>query len=218
MSFFESAAAAAAAAPWTLCNNSISTNTQPPSHEEYAARMHQHCFPQPPSCYPDLSQRDMAVHYPSPASFIHHPATLPQQHRMSIQFLIEADGGNPHRDGHLLSTNSTLTLHRKLNYPPSPLPPNSPTRSPPRSRKQHSPPHPYNPTSKSCSPSSPELQLRNFPCTFSGCQSRFLRKHHLESHLNTHYSQKAFRCDIPGCSSAFSRLHDLQRHKRTVRH
>ncbi|KAI8832494.1 hypothetical protein BJ741DRAFT_510513, partial [Chytriomyces cf. hyalinus JEL632] len=59
---------------------------------------------------------------------------------------------------------------------------------------------------------------RKYPCLFSGCTSRFLRKHHLESHINTHLSQKGFSCDITGCSSAFSRLHDLQRHKRTVKH
>ncbi|KAI8613145.1 hypothetical protein BC830DRAFT_1054907, partial [Chytriomyces sp. MP71] len=64
--------------------------------------------------------------------------------------------------------------------------------------------------------SSPATPSRDRPHACPECHKLFLKKHHLHSHLETHYNRKRYGCNVLGCRSAFTRVHDLQRHQKSV--
>lgn len=58
--------------------------------------------------------------------------------------------------------------------------------------------------------------LRDFQCSFLGCDKWFLRKTDVTRHLKVHNpSAKTFKCDVPGCIKAFLQRSALKIHQRT---
>ncbi|EPX72184.1 transcription factor Ace2 [Schizosaccharomyces octosporus yFS286] len=51
-----------------------------------------------------------------------------------------------------------------------------------------------------------------FVCLFNSCCKRIRRKYNIESHIQTHLSDRPYRCEI--CKAGFVRHHDLKRHLR----
>ncbi|WBW72574.1 DNA-binding transcription factor Ace2 [Schizosaccharomyces osmophilus] len=51
-----------------------------------------------------------------------------------------------------------------------------------------------------------------FVCLFNGCCKRIRRKYNIESHIQTHLSDRPYRCET--CKAGFVRHHDLKRHLR----
>ncbi|EPY52167.1 transcription factor Ace2 [Schizosaccharomyces cryophilus OY26] len=51
-----------------------------------------------------------------------------------------------------------------------------------------------------------------FICLFNGCCKRVRRKYNIESHIQTHLSDRPYRCEV--CKAGFVRHHDLKRHLR----
>lgn len=49
-----------------------------------------------------------------------------------------------------------------------------------------------------------------FTCLYKGCMKKFSRKYNIQSHIQTHLSDRPFRC--PYCKAGFVRQHDLRRH------
>lgn len=51
-----------------------------------------------------------------------------------------------------------------------------------------------------------------YVCLYNGCNKRIARKYNVESHIQTHLSDRPYRCDL--CKAGFVRHHDLKRHLR----
>lgn len=56
----------------------------------------------------------------------------------------------------------------------------------------------------------PEKSDGKFVCLYNGCLKRFGRKYNIQSHIQTHLSDRPYCC--PVCRSRFVRHHDLKRH------
>ncbi|ODQ56352.1 hypothetical protein SAICODRAFT_87101 [Saitoella complicata NRRL Y-17804] len=51
-----------------------------------------------------------------------------------------------------------------------------------------------------------------YVCLYDNCMKRFGRKYNIQSHIQTHLSDRPYRCEI--CRAGFVRRHDLRRHAR----
>ncbi|BFZ56295.1 Metallothionein expression activator [Savitreella phatthalungensis] len=58
----------------------------------------------------------------------------------------------------------------------------------------------------------PDPVDNKYVCLYGGCMRRFGRKYNIQSHIQTHLSDRPFRCGV--CSAGFVRRHDLVRHAR----
>lgn len=56
----------------------------------------------------------------------------------------------------------------------------------------------------------PEKSDGKFVCLYNGCLKRFGRKYNIQSHIQTHLSDRPYSCPI--CHARFVRHHDLKRH------
>ncbi|CCJ31267.1 unnamed protein product [Pneumocystis jirovecii] len=56
----------------------------------------------------------------------------------------------------------------------------------------------------------PEESDGKFVCLYNGCLKRFGRKYNIQSHIQTHLSDRPYCCPI--CRARFVRHHDLKRH------
>ncbi|KAG4304270.1 hypothetical protein PORY_002245 [Pneumocystis oryctolagi] len=56
----------------------------------------------------------------------------------------------------------------------------------------------------------PEKSDGKFVCLYNGCLKRFGRKYNIQSHIQTHLSDRPYCC--PVCRARFVRHHDLKRH------
>ncbi|EMR08814.1 hypothetical protein PNEG_02982 [Pneumocystis murina B123] len=56
----------------------------------------------------------------------------------------------------------------------------------------------------------PEKSDGKFVCLYNGCLKRFGRKYNIQSHIQTHLSDRPYCCPI--CRARFVRHHDLKRH------
>ena len=60
--------------------------------------------------------------------------------------------------------------------------------------------------------SGPDPNDHKFECLFPNCGKRFGRKYNIQSHIQTHLSDRPYQCEI--CGSGFVRQHDLRRHEK----
>jgi hypothetical protein len=58
----------------------------------------------------------------------------------------------------------------------------------------------------------PDPSDHKFICLYPECGKRFGRKYNIQSHIQTHLSDRPYRCDI--CRAGFVRQHDLRRHEK----
>ena len=58
----------------------------------------------------------------------------------------------------------------------------------------------------------PDPQDHKFECLFPNCGKRFGRKYNIQSHIQTHLSDRPYQCDT--CGAGFVRQHDLRRHEK----
>jgi regulatory protein SWI5 len=58
----------------------------------------------------------------------------------------------------------------------------------------------------------PDPQDHKFICLYPECGKRFGRKYNIQSHIQTHLSDRPYRCDV--CRAGFVRQHDLRRHEK----
>lgn len=68
------------------------------------------------------------------------------------------------------------------------------------------------PSTMSALMTGPDPQDGKYICLYAGCMRRFGRKYNIQSHIQTHLSDRPFRC--PTCAAGFVRRHDLVRHAR----
>lgn len=60
--------------------------------------------------------------------------------------------------------------------------------------------------------SGPEGRDGKYTCLYPECNKRFGRKYNIQSHIQTHLSDRPYRCDV--CRAGFVRQHDLRRHEK----
>jgi len=58
----------------------------------------------------------------------------------------------------------------------------------------------------------PDPLDHKYQCLFPNCGKKFGRKYNIQSHIQTHLSDRPYRCEI--CRSGFVRQHDLRRHEK----
>ena len=58
----------------------------------------------------------------------------------------------------------------------------------------------------------PDPVDHKFQCLYPDCGKRFGRKYNIQSHIQTHLSDRPYRCDV--CRAGFVRQHDLRRHEK----
>ena len=58
----------------------------------------------------------------------------------------------------------------------------------------------------------PDPTDNKFECLFPDCGKRFGRKYNIQSHIQTHLSDRPHRCGV--CRAGFVRQHDLRRHEK----
>jgi uncharacterized Zn-finger protein len=58
----------------------------------------------------------------------------------------------------------------------------------------------------------PEGRDGKYTCLYPECGKRFGRKYNIQSHIQTHLSDRPYRCDV--CRAGFVRQHDLRRHEK----
>jgi Zinc finger, C2H2 type len=58
----------------------------------------------------------------------------------------------------------------------------------------------------------PDGPDHKFVCLYPDCGKRFGRKYNIQSHIQTHLSDRPYRCEI--CQAGFVRQHDLRRHEK----
>lgn len=58
----------------------------------------------------------------------------------------------------------------------------------------------------------PDPVDHKFQCLYPECGKRFGRKYNIQSHIQTHLSDRPYRCDV--CRAGFVRQHDLRRHEK----
>jgi len=58
----------------------------------------------------------------------------------------------------------------------------------------------------------PDPRDHKFQCLFPDCGKRFGRKYNIQSHIQTHLSDRPYRCET--CRAGFVRQHDLRRHEK----
>lgn len=58
----------------------------------------------------------------------------------------------------------------------------------------------------------PDPRDHKFECLFPDCGKRFGRKYNIQSHIQTHLSDRPYRCET--CRAGFVRQHDLRRHEK----
>jgi regulatory protein SWI5 len=58
----------------------------------------------------------------------------------------------------------------------------------------------------------PDPRDHKFECLFPDCGKRFGRKYNIQSHIQTHLSDRPYRCET--CRAGFVGQHDLRRHEK----
>jgi len=58
----------------------------------------------------------------------------------------------------------------------------------------------------------PDPRDHKFECLYPDCGKRFGRKYNIQSHIQTHLSDRPYRCEV--CRAGFVRQHDLRRHEK----
>jgi len=58
----------------------------------------------------------------------------------------------------------------------------------------------------------PDPTDHKFQCLYPECGKRFGRKYNIQSHIQTHLSDRPYRCEV--CRAGFVRQHDLRRHEK----
>lgn len=58
----------------------------------------------------------------------------------------------------------------------------------------------------------PDPTEHKFTCLYPECGKRFGRKYNIQSHIQTHLSDRPYRCEV--CRAGFVRQHDLRRHEK----
>lgn len=58
----------------------------------------------------------------------------------------------------------------------------------------------------------PDPQDHKFECLYPSCGKRFGKKYNIQSHIQTHLSDRPHECDT--CNATFVRRHDLWRHEK----
>lgn len=60
--------------------------------------------------------------------------------------------------------------------------------------------------------SHPRNTGEKYRCLFPDCGKKFGRKYNIQSHIQTHLSDRPYRCEV--CRAGFVRQHDLRRHEK----
>ncbi|KLO84686.1 Uncharacterized protein LW93_4965 [Fusarium fujikuroi] len=60
-----------------------------------------------------------------------------------------------------------------------------------------------------------ENRARPFKCQEAGCDAAYMKKPHLDKHMQTHKGQKDFKCHVEGCGKSFTRKGDLTEHEKS---
>ena len=108
------------------------------------------------------------------------------------------------------STTSILSTTSFVSSDSSPSPPYLPGPAQVKSRGQRATNVPE--ATMSSYISGPDPGDHKFKCLFPQCGKKFGRKYNIQSHIQTHLSDRPYRCGL--CSAAFVRHHDLRRHEK----